>query len=1039
LNPSYFVVKALSDAALGFTIGCAFQLYPGVNMALKAKDDQAIEKIVLGNSYVSKQALKRTREFRDTHHPGVDLAQALLLKGHLTKPQLALVQSLVKMNRRGDSASLPKQDEPRIKDTVLSEDETKLLKAGAGPKSLLNCGRYILQEKIARGGMGVIYRASHPELEKDFAVKILIDGLDAPAEAIERFRREAKAAARLNHPGIVRVYDCGTEDGFPYLVMDFVKGRPLDEIIKNEGVAPRRAAQITFALSEALDHAHKQKLVHRDIKPGNILIDLEGQSLITDFGIVKELTADAKLTRTGFTLGSPCYMSPEQAVGDHDITGPESDIYSLGATLYEMLVGQPPFQGDSIHAIMRKVVDEDPVPPRHLNPSVPIDLECILLKAMEKEISRRYPTARELSTDLQAFLSGDPISAKPASPMTLVKRGVKRNKMAVSLSSLLVLLVLIFTIIFVNVRLSARADRLAQAEAYAEEGRSLLRQIPTMTGDDERDKVRTHYYDAIIAYGAALQLSPGNETFQSERNKAIVDLGDKLLESRLFEFAYFVFRQNDLWESDPALAEKVNLARKADYVKKADLYVAKGKFQRAIDIYKVAVNYFLQLGLDASFFENELIRFEDLKKDLAAKSQLATLVQVGKKALAARDALTAYEKFKEAVKQEPVSNELKEDFERITKQLDDQAATALAAAASERSRFLSCQSDGSFSKGCQPIMDGILEGADKLLRAAREELKTRQYRALLEKLKGAIARYRRGKDMATAATAKDNANRVRDEATKLNAGKYAVSEMSSAMALGLAGDSAFKAQDYKTALKKFEQAYYSFSIAADKARRENDVAEARKAAHNLGEKLLAKLPRQVRTKTFKRAQQLEQAAEKSYRSDEFTVAKEQYIQATKRYGEALSQMDDLLRAYSNKVKAEKEELRARSHWAPQYARKYYKDGMIKFREGEAHFGLEDFIKASKRYSTASIYLEKATRSSARMARARRKAELEKNRMLQARKLAIEKEKNENYHYINAEALLKAGQAYANSDNWYFAEKKWTAAYFSYLKAMGIKK
>lgn len=1012
-------------------------------MALKTQADQAISKIVLGNSYVSKQALKSTREFRDKHHPDKDLAEALLLKGHLTKPQLAMVKRLVKMNRRGDSASLKRQGPsstppPLIKETVASEDETKLLKANPGPKSLTQCGRYTLKEKIARGGMGVIYSATHPDLEKDFAVKVLIDGLDAPAEAIERFRREAKAAARLNHPGIVRVYDCGTEEGFPYLVMDFVKGRPLDEIIKNDGVAPRRAAQITFQMAEGLDHAHKQKLVHRDIKPGNVLIDQEGQALITDFGIVKELTGDAKLTRTGFTLGSPCYMSPEQAVGDHDLIGPESDVYSMGATLYEMLVGVPPFQGDSIHVIMQKVVDEDPLPPRNLNPAIPLDLECIVLKAMEKEIHLRYPTAREFSLDVQAFLKGDPVSAKPASAMALVRRGVKRNKVAVGFSTLLVLVVLAFTGIFINVRLSDRAARLAEAEGHADRARSYIAEVDLLHKNGKTYEERLKYYDAINAYETALQLQPGDATYRTERNQAILDLGDRLLESNLFEFAYFVLRRHDDYESNSELKEKVYVAQKSEWVNRAKVHADQGSYDDAIKIYDMAINYFRSVRLDASFFVSEVKRLKIEKKAKSLKNKVSSAIQLASDQLKQGNKIGALEAYSSIINVKDIPDSVTLAYKKLAKELQDEWTRAIAKAKDERSRFVSSQGQGSFSKQCQSTVTKMLSVADTHLSKAEAAQKSLKFKANAPNITLASNLYKKGRELSEAASIKDLLEKARRKAVDLKAESFASKTMTEARNFEREGDNHFKDQKYSQAAKKYNQAYHSYTSAGDKARSEFDLSRIRFLAQEAKDKACKALPKNLETKTLKKALKQALDAETQYRQSNFRIAKDLFKQSTQLFNKVIAAAPLINEGQTLKKKVQKLIEQCEADFAVDYAKSSYEDGLISYREGEGYFNLEKYEEAVLKYTLASNFLNRAAKRSAPKAKPRHAAIVARKRAIKARDQAIKKGKSSSYPFIDATKDVKTAERYQKAKKWSYATKYWDKAYDHYLKALGIK-
>ncbi|MDF1661109.1 MAG: protein kinase [Planctomycetota bacterium] len=1012
-------------------------------MALKTHSDEAISKIVLGNSYVSQKALKSTREFRDKHHPNKDLAEALLLKGHLTKPQLAMVRRLVKMNRRGDSASLKKQKAssappPLIQEAVASEDETKLLKASPGHKSLTQCGRYTLKEKIARGGMGVIYSAVHPDLDKDFAVKVLIDGLDAPAEAIERFRREAKAAARLNHPGIVRVYDCGTEEGFPYLVMDFVKGRPLDEIIKNDGVAPRRAAQITFQMAEGLDHAHKQNLVHRDIKPGNVLIDQEGQALITDFGIVKELTGDAKLTRTGFTLGSPCYMSPEQAVGDHDLIGPESDVYSMGATLYEMLVGVPPFQGDSIHVIMQKVVDEEPLPPRSLNPAIPLDLECIVLKAMEKEIHLRYPTARDFSLDLQAFLKGDPVSAKPASAMALVRRGVKRNKVAVGFSTLLVLVVLAFTGIFINIRLSDRAERLAEAEGHAHRARAYIDEVQELHKNGKTYEERLKYYDAINAYEAALQLQPDDPAIKAERNQAILALGDRLLESNLFEFAYFVLRRHDDYESNSDIKEKVYVAQKSEWVNRAKAQADQGAYDDAIKIYEMAINYFRSVRLNASFFESEVKRLKIERKAKSLKNKVSSAIQLASDNLKQGQKIGALEAYTTIINVKGIPESVTLAYKKLVKELDTELANSIEKAQNERSRFVSSQGQGSFSKQCQSTVIKMLKVADDHLAKAKAIRKSLKFRPNSPSVRLASNLYKKGRELSEAASVKDLLEKARRKALDLKAESFSSKTMTEARNFEREGDNHFKDQKYSLAAKKYNQAYHAYTSAGDKARSEFDLSRIRFLAQEVKEKTIKALPKNLMTKTLKKALKQAKEAETQYRQSNFRIAKDLFKTATALLKKVLASAAFINEGHLLKKKVLKLIQQCQSDFAIDYAKSSYEDGLISFREGEGYFNLEKYDEAITKYTLASNFLNRAAKRAATKAKPRHASNVAKARALQARDKAIKQGKKDSYPFIDASKDVKNAEKYESAKKWSYATKYWDKAYDHYLKALGIK-
>jgi len=266
-------------------------------------------------------------------------------------------------------------------------------------------GRYELNRHIARGGMAEVYLAHDLLLDRPVALKVLFPELSVDRSFVERFRREAQAAANLSHQNIVSIFDWGEEDGTYFIVMEYVSGQPLSHFIRTEGkLQADRAAQIAAGTAAALSNAHRHGVVHRDVKPGNILLDEQGQVKVTDFGIARAGDPKENLTQTGVVMGTATYFSPEQAQGLP--TDQRTDVYSLGIVLYEMVTGRPPFVGETPVAIAYKHVKEEPVPPREVEPTVPEDFEAIVLAAMEKDREDRYPTADELRADLIRFARG---------------------------------------------------------------------------------------------------------------------------------------------------------------------------------------------------------------------------------------------------------------------------------------------------------------------------------------------------------------------------------------------------------------------------------------------------------------------------------------------------------------------------------------------------------------------------------------------------------------------------------------------------------
>jgi serine/threonine-protein kinase len=272
-----------------------------------------------------------------------------------------------------------------------------------------------LRQEIGRGGMGVVYRAFDPRLGRSVALKMILRGEHASAEDLSRFRGEALAAARLAHPNIVPVYDVGEHEGQAYFLMKHVEGTTLAELVDRGPLPSRRAAKYLMQISLAVHHAHEKGIVHRDLKPSNVLIDTAlDEPLVTDFGLAKRVEGGASLTGTGAIVGTPSYMAPEQATGQSK-SSPVADVYSLGAILYEMLTGRPPFQAASVVDILLQVRSEEPVRPRLLNSRIDPDLELICLKCLEKRPEYRYPSALSLADDLRRYLNSEPVQARSSS------------------------------------------------------------------------------------------------------------------------------------------------------------------------------------------------------------------------------------------------------------------------------------------------------------------------------------------------------------------------------------------------------------------------------------------------------------------------------------------------------------------------------------------------------------------------------------------------------------------------------------------------
>lgn len=313
-------------------------------------------------------------------------------------------------NMAPPSAEMAAADAARAHQAIASQDsaeaETPLVHV---PRDF---GSYELLEEIGRGGMGVVYKARQKGLDRVVAVKMILASFLASPEHVRRFQVEAKAAAGLRHPNIVHIHDVGQFHGQHYFTMEYVEGQSLAERIARGPLEPDAAARLLETVARAVGHLHQHGIVHRDLKPSNILLDVEGLPYVTDFGLAKVFQPGSEMTATGVIAGTPSYMSPEQATGHGGQIGPGSDVYSLGAVLYELLTGQPPFREENPLDTLVQVLDVEPTLPRQLNPRIPRALELICLKCLAKSADDRYQTALELAKDLERFLKGEEIVAQ---------------------------------------------------------------------------------------------------------------------------------------------------------------------------------------------------------------------------------------------------------------------------------------------------------------------------------------------------------------------------------------------------------------------------------------------------------------------------------------------------------------------------------------------------------------------------------------------------------------------------------------------------
>jgi serine/threonine-protein kinase len=374
---------------------------------------------------------------------------------------------------------------------------------------------YELEAELGRGGMGAVYKARDRQLNRPVALKVLLAGRYLDPAARLRFATEARAVAAGRHPNVVEVYEVGEHDGLPYLVLEYCAGGSLAARARQEAVPPRQAAELVEPLARAMHAAHAAGVIHRDLKPANVLLDEKGTPKVTDFGLARQLADESGFTRTGAVMGTPSYMAPEQALGRTKEVGPHSDQYSLGATLYDLLTGRPPFKGTSVEDTLEQVRTRDPLPPTQLQPGCPKDLETICLKTLSKDPAKRYADCAAFADDLRAYLDGRPITARPVGSAEKLWRWAKRNPRVAALTAAVAVLLLVIgtggaaaAVVFDEKKREAvgLAKRESDAHALAEEKREVAEKALAAEAAARKDEAEQYAFARETAVKVAIDV-----------------------------------------------------------------------------------------------------------------------------------------------------------------------------------------------------------------------------------------------------------------------------------------------------------------------------------------------------------------------------------------------------------------------------------------------------------------------------------------------------------------------------------------------------
>ena len=919
-----------------------------------------------------------------------------------------------------------------------SREETSVLPSRAKklePGDPQTVGRYEVLERVARGGMGVVYRARHPELDRVFALKLLTARMKNTGEAIARFQREAKLAARLDHPNVVRVYDADSDaGGAPFLIMDFVDGPDLDDVIRDEGLGVRKAAQIARSVALALEHAHERGIVHRDVKPENIILDrATGEPKLTDFGIVKDLEGtseeEKKLTRTGYTLGSPCYMSPEQAAGRHDEVGPRSDVYSLSAALYEMLTGGPPFDGDAIHDIMVKVIQADPVPLRVKNPAIPADLEVICLKGLEKEPARRYQTAAEMAEDLRRFLEDEPILAKPAGWRTKAGRFMRRHRSGVFLTAVLLLATLGGAGFLWQKEREQRQRELEERAELLIQAERLLADARRAEGPLER---RRSLYDSLLTLERVLDRDPTHERALERKREVLLTLGDQLIESGEASFAEFVFGLGQDLLDAAVISSRLEAARIGRIEELAHEREAAGDLEEALRLLRRSEAELTAAGYSAARLQARIAELGALIEARRRQAEVQRLVAQADAEAEQGHHAQAWRTLLQALELEPEDQALEAQAARHQGKAEESARLSLIAAEGARTQAL-----GVLGKRVEgplpPALQTFVTRGDGFLGRGKERLGTRDYLGAERELEAAHQAFGEARRVATVLHAQAGCEEAAARAEEANAARFAPRELGQARELRTQAQAAFERGRLEEAVQQFERAAEAFRAAARTGSGKESVSDAWKEAHGLRARAWQELGPDHRLPAFQQAEETFQLAEAAHRREDWGTARELFQKTSAAFRGVVEKAEPTREAFALQARAQGLRREASTHLAEQFAPDELRDADALLREASQALSRSDPLAAIESLRKAIYRLERIVDTCRPQAEGQREVTELREQVIAARTQAQAANLTWKPGFKSAEQDLGEGDRLKAEAHWRLAKRRYERALRGYLE------